>query len=300
MDILAYIKKLLPSFNKNKIIESCEMSLNSIREHTLPAYLAAQETFKGPKFKSVTAQEYAVVYGKNVGKANGTAIIGSIRERLENTLVILTYISANAKTIYSDVEANVALTYTKATFLRLIESAEFANTFARKFLNYLLILETVELDKSITLGDSIAPAEIEWLDSGFLDFCVCVSVLGQDLKQLEKQIAEMPEAGITELTERTFSTTIGSSKMDPFRQRQLSAKVNPFYYFGMITAERQAARYKAAKDELELLQLRRLNLERMYNNSPDAKLQKEIEYMENRVSSANYRVAKMEEEYLNA
>jgi hypothetical protein len=140
---------------------------------------------------------------------------------------------------------------------------------------------------------------VVWLENGFLDFCNCLKTLGLDIKKIEEQIKDMPDAGISELTERTFPATLGSSKIDPFQMRYLSAAVNPFYYFGMLRAENQAKCYKVAKEELELLQLRKLNLEKLYDKTQDAKLQKEIEYMENRVSGLNYDITKMQEEYLH-
>ena len=297
MSILTYLKGLLPSFRKNAIVESCEMTSTSLREHTLPAYLSAEALFKSGKFKNAIAQDFATVYFKNVGKAGALGMMGSIRERLDNALVILLYISTNAKTLYSDVETNISLTYVKLTCLRLVEAAEFSNTYARKLLNYVFILETAQADASVSVKDSLTPAEIAWLDKGFLDFCLCMNTLGSSVEVIKKHLAEMPDASITSLTEKTFPTTLGVDKIDPFQMRHLSASVNPFYYFGMMIAERQAKRYKAAKAELELLQLRCLNLDKLYNKNPDARLQKEIEYMENRVVGLSYDIVKMEEEY---
>lgn len=299
MSFLTYVKTLLPSFSKNKIVASCEMTQTSIREHTLPAYQAAETLLKGAKFKSEVVRDFAKIYARDVDKSAG-GMIGSIRTRLDNSLVILNYIALNAKNIFSEVEASIALTYTKATYMRLVESAEFANTYARKFLNYVYILETAEADENASVKDSLTPAEIDWVNKNFIDFCLCLNIVGNSIAQIEKQMKELPDASITELSEKTFPTTLGVGKIDPFQIRHLSAAVNPFYYFGMHRAESQAKRYKAAKEELELLQLRKLNLEQINAKKPDAKVQKEIQYMENRVAGLNYDVTKMEKEYLDA
>jgi hypothetical protein len=298
MNLLSYIKGLLPSFSKNAITESCQMSQASIREHTLPAYVSAEQLFKGQKFKSKQMQDFSAVFAKSAGKGSAN-MVSTIKDRLENTLLILNLVSQNAGTIYSEVEANIALTYVKLTYLRLVESAEFANTYARKFLNYAYVLETAQAEEHVSVQRALAPAEVLWLENGFLDFCACMKTLGMDTKAIELAVSGMPDAGITEMTERILPSTMGLSKVDPFQMRHLSAAVNPFYYFGMLSAERQAKRYKGAKEELELLQLRKLNLEKLHDKVQDAKLQKEIDYLENRVSSLNFEINKMQEEYLN-
>jgi hypothetical protein len=296
MKLLDYIKSLMPTFTKNAIIKSCELSSESIKTHTLPAYVSATELFKGVKFKSKEILALQKEYEGSVpaGK-NGKGIIGSITDGLENSLLILDALNHDSLVIYSDNEANISLTYLKTMVIKLIESIEFGNTYARRLLNYIYVMETkVENQDNDSM---LLPAEVKWLEDNFLDFCLCMKVMKYDIKVIRKNLSDLPDASITELTERTFVTTVGVGKMDPFQFRHLSAKANLFYFFGMMIASNQAAMYKAAKAELELLQLRKLNLQKQYEKSPDAKIEKEISYMQNRVSGLNYDIEKMEVAY---
>jgi hypothetical protein len=163
----------------------------------------------------------------------------------------------------------------------------------------LLVLETAEADKHVSLKDSMTPAEIEAVKSGLLDFCLTIEILSRDVKETQRLIKGVPDALITTLTEKTFPSTLGMGKIDPLRMNGLSARFNPFHFAGMFIAEYQANKYKASKTTLELVQLRKLNLEKIYDKTQDAGLQKEIEYMENRVSKLNYSIAQMEKEYMN-
>lgn len=299
MNILNFIKGLLPSFKKDKIVESCELIGNSIREHTLPAYVSAEDLFSGKKFKSEEARDFAAVYEKKVGIVRGAGMMGSIRTGLDNTLVLLQKISSDSNGLFSETETNLSLTYAKATCLRLIDAADFVNDYSRKLLNYIFVLETANADEHVSVKDSISAAEIKKLHEGFFDFCTCMKVLLRDVKDIETVIKNIPDAVVTAVTEKTLPSTIGRDKIDPFMLSNLSVKINPLYKIGMMVAEYQANKYKSAKAELELLQLRKLNLEKLYEKSPDARLQKEIEYMEDRVSSLNYKVAQMEKDYNN-
>jgi hypothetical protein len=297
MSLLNYITTLFPVFKRNNLIESCNLTQTSIREHTLPVYKSAEDLFSGQKFKSKILQSYSDTYSKDVEKVIGTEMLASISKGLENSLVILDYIGSSAKEIFSETEASATMTYSKIIHMRLIEASEFVNSYSRKFLNLVFILETSEADEHVTVKDSLAPAELKWLESNFNDFCYAMNIIKRPLVQIQKSLKELPDAAVTELTEKTFPSTLGVAKIDPFQMRHLSAAVNPFYYFGMLKAESQAAAYKAAKAELELLQLRKLNLEKLQANKPDAKVQKEIDYMQGRVSSMNYAITKMEHEY---
>ncbi len=129
---------------------------------------------------------------------------------------------------------------------------------------------------------------------------MCIEVMRRDPKDIAKALKGLPDSTITELTEKTLPAMLGEKAVDPFSLRHLSVQVNPFYFIGMLKAEYQANKYKGAKAELELLQLRKLNLEKLLAKSPDARLEKEIEYMANRVSGLNYDIDKMEKEYLHA
>ncbi len=295
MKFLDYIKTLMPVFSKSDITKSCELTQASLSQHTIPAYTTADSLWKGQKFKSKEAKDYVAYYERSVGISRNEGIIGSIHSALVNGLAILDALNDDTKVTYSEKEANVSMTYLKTTVVRLIESCEYANTYARRFLNYVYFLETsVENDED---NASLSPAEVKWIKDGFMDFCLCIKMMKLDVKVIRKHLDDLPNATITELTEKTFSTTIGEGKMDPFQLRHLSARANPFYLIGMWEAELQAEKYKSAKAELELLQLRKYNLEKQMSKEPDAKLEKEIAYMQNRVSGLIYNIGKMEEKY---
>ena len=64
----------------------------------------------------------------------------------------------------------------------------------------------------------------------------------------------------------------------------------------MAVAEWQAERYNQAVDELELVRLRRMRLEKQVTGQSDAALEKEIDYMERRIQGLEAKIAKMEKQ----
>lgn len=298
MSLLDYARSLLPSFTKNEITESVSLTSHALETTTIPAVLAAESYFSENPLSSKDALNLVAIFSKRVPAQPGASIVSTISQILQNSLSVLAWVGKESKNVYSNQETNVAITYTKATLLRLIEAAEFAGEYALKFVNQLYILETEQIDPLVKLKNQLAPAEVQWLEAHYLDFLLALSVLGRPVKDIEKAIKELPDADITEMTETMFPQTIGQKAMDPFALRNMSAAINPFYLFGMMRAEKQAALYKAKKAELELLQLRHLNLVKLKEKTPDASLQKQIDYMADRVSRLNYDVDKMKKEWL--
>lgn len=296
MRFLNYIATLLPSFTKHHVLESAAVTRTSLREHTLPAYEAAQTLWKGQKLRSEEALSLQKQYERQVATLSAQkTLFDSIAKALANGLVLMDHLSTVGKTLYADQEAQVSLTYTKATVLRLVQATEYANTYARRLLNYLYVFEAEKATGE--KQTSLSPAELKWITEGFEDFCLCIRILLLDVKIVEKHLTQLPDATVTDLTEKTFLSTLGEGKLDPFQLRHLSARVNPFYLLGMYFAKQDAERYKAAKEELELLQLRHLQLQKLQDKKPDAKLEKEIDHLQNRVSNLRFRIEKMEKEY---
>jgi hypothetical protein len=299
MNFLNYIKSLFPSFTKNAIMDSAVITAASIRDHTLPAYVTAVDLWKGQKFKSKEAQSLMGEIQKNLDKRLSKAPFEGIKEALTNGVIVIDYLGAYSKQIFSEHEANMGLTYAKATVVRSVQASEFANTYARRLLNYVYSVEAAELMKNQTEtgGSSMSPAEVLWVKGNVGDFCIAINALSLDVKDFEKHLKGLPDAVISDLSEKTFVSTIGEAKIDPMQLRHLSVSVNPFYLFGMMVAEYQASKYKSAQEEMQLLQLRQLQLQKMFEKNPDAKLEKEIEYIQDRVTTINFRIQKMEKDY---
>jgi hypothetical protein len=292
MNLFQYVSGLLPSFSKNAVLTSAEITKTSIREHTLPAYDTAVELWKGTKFKAKTVQVIESEIKKGVSPK---PLFEVVQKALSNGCLILEFAGDHSKKIFSNTEANVGLTYAKATLVRVVGASEFANTYARKLINYIYIEEAIQA--GVEQHVVMPPVEVKWLHDSVNDFCIALRALTRNVEDFKKHVNGLPDAVISELTEATFSTTIGEAKTDPFELRNLSVKVSPFYLVGMWMASYQANKYKAAQAELELLQLRQLQLQKTLERTQDAKLEKELEYLQDRVNGLNYSLQKMEKNY---
>lgn len=294
--LLDYVRRLVPSFKKNSVLSGIETTRHGLVENALPVYTTAMERFASSKISSKESKDWVTEFDKRVG---GGGPIGVTLGVLQNTVQILDHLSVEGKKVFSDVEANVGLSYEKATYIRLLEAAEFVSEYSLKWLNMITIFETANVDDHTSVKGNLTPLEMKYLTENYDDYLSALVVLSKTVKDIEKGVKGLPDAIITELTESTFPNTLGQGKIDPFNMRQFSAAVNPFYFFGLMVVEYQAKVYKRKKALKELLELRLLNLKRIQEKNPDAGLQKDIEITAERVGDLDDEIRRKEKEWFH-
>ena len=296
MKITNYLASLLPSFKKERVTEDCRLTRTEIKEFVLPAYEHAIPLLKSWKFKSAEMQSLIGTFDRMVKGSGGDNPIVTIHKGFKHILENLDHVEDMVEKTYNEEVAGGGFTYAKANLLQFVECVSFVSKFARKFLIYAYICETAEFEESNTkLAESLAKAEIEWINANFVSFCTAFSIATGDPSSVKRSLDDVPDIVVTSENAETLSSTIGEAKIDPFQMKLIPIWMNPIYHVGMMVAEWQASRYKATKEEAKLLQLRKLNLEKLSEGKPDAHVQKEIEYMENRIQGLNYKLAQMEE-----
>lgn len=294
MKISNYIQSLLPSFSKDRVLEDCRMTRTEIKEITLPMYDSATTLLKGYKFKSDTLKGDVITFNRLV-KGNGNDLIVGIQKGLKAALENLDEIEALCDKIYNEDVAGLGLTYMKANLLQFTECLSFVSRYSRKYLRWVYVVETAEnIEDEVDLTDSMMPAEIEWLRANFVNFCSALNVVSLPTTKVTKALNEIPDVVVTEENAKTLPATLGESKIDPFAMGLIPIALNPIYHIGLFVAEWQANRYKAAKEEKKLVELRYLNLKRVLDGKRDARIEKEIEVVERRLNDLNYKIAKME------
>jgi hypothetical protein len=305
MQLFNYLKGLFHRITRGQIQASCDAVTDNLQKHTIVGYTQASDLFKTRKLSSPEAKEMISQYTKTVGSLrNGDTLIDGIKTILENTVTLLTQISEKSQTVFSDVESTLGMTFQKAMYLRLISAATFVNDYAPRLLDYLYVVETAHLDpQGSPLENALTGAQREWITANYGNFCIVLSILKNDAAEVIKQVDELPDAVVSEHSEHSLAGASGKQRIDPFGFHGLalpmhvSVKWNPFYLVGQLIADFRTAQYKETKSQLELLQLRKLNLEKIHDKKPDARLQQEIEYLADRVATMQFELSEMENKH---
>lgn len=295
MEAFKYISSLLPSLKKHGILEDCDVTLNELRNTTLPSYKIANDLFKGWKFKSKAMQEASANFTSVVKNTGNKNMVCVINERLQNSVGNLETVEKIIAATFNSEIAGEGLTYAKANILQFVECTAFVSKFSRKFLSYVYICETAEYEDTDTkVAESLSPAEQDWLRTNFISFCTALNIVTNDNSDIKQMLHDIPEITVTSENNQTLKETIGINKIDPLQMGLIPIVLNPVYHIGMMYAEWQASRYKAAQEELKMLQLRHLYLARLNEGKNDAGIRKQIDVVERRVADLNYRINKME------
>lgn len=295
MNISKYLKSLLPSFGRAEVEEDIRITRAEIKEFTQPAYTQAAQMFRGWKFKSKVLEPQFDTFGRMVKQSSGHNPVETIAAAWPLVLENLESAEKLVTAHVGDTVAGAGLTYLKANLLQFVEACAFTSKFARKFLNYVYVCETSEYDEGgASVAESLAPAEIEWIKANFVTFCQAFNIVTGQPQKIRSQLENIPDIEVTEQNASHLAVTQGS-KVDPMHMGLIPVWMNPIYHVGMFVAEWQADRYKQAKEELKLVELRKLNLEKLAAGKPDAAVQKEIQYLESRVEGLAFKIQKMEQ-----
>ena len=301
MSILNYIASLLPTFKKDRVMEEAGITLEELESVCIPAYAEAVKASGVLKIKSKEVQEFTSIFMRIVNKPSKTGgLIGNINERLLIVRDNLKLIKDKMDSELQDTIVSEGMSVVKANILQALEGIYFISKFSTKLLNAIYVYETAERseNKEQFLKDNIIPIDIEYLKKRFPDFCFVLSSLSKPTKEIEKLLANVPDINIRSENFAAVGATLDREKVDAFALKDFVRGFagNPIFHIGMMVAEWQANRYKKASDTKKVLELRLLNLKELNSGHNDAKIEREIQYIQNRIDDIEYKMVKMEEE----
>lgn len=299
MQILKFFKSLLPSFEKSTLMEDLRIARDEIVSSTLPPYETAVAHFDSTAFADAEVKGF----DKELLKAVRTRIRGNsirvIYEALQLSQDHLTMLESLADDQFSEDIVKQGMSYLKANILQTIQCVAFVSRYSRTLLNWILVCEAYanKTPGARPPEKVLKRPELKYLNEHKQAFFHSLGIMLQSTKDLEKTLKAIPNMIIEEENFDVAKRTVGLTKLDPLEFNLLPMRVNIFYGVGMIVAEWQASRFKAAKEERKLLELRLLQLREEYRESPNAKLQENIEYNQERLDKVKYKLVKLEEKY---
>lgn len=294
-----FFKSLLPSFSRSTVLEDCRVTRGEFTETVQPAYRQAAELMRNAKFKSTEVLALAKQFSQLANRTQGNLIV-TIDKALPQVVTNLDEIGEQLTTNCDDEVTAAGMTYLRANLLQLLEAAAFTAKYARQLLIYVQIHESAPfIEKTDEQYDAVrehlVPADVTFIQQNFQSFVIAFNALSGSPEDLRKKLAEVPNVVMTDENTKTLPHTAGLTKVDPMKMGFISSWMNPIFHIRVAYEDWQFDRYKLAQAELQLLQMRNLNYQRLSGNQPpNAKLQKDIEYNERRIADLRAKIAKME------
>ncbi len=304
MKMIDFAASLFPGFAKNRVITDARNTHEELKEITAPAFEHAMKIFTRRKLISPALLRLQDGFDAQHPRPSENMIV-SIDKGMKEIIKNIKELEEVVQKTFNEEIAGAALSYRKANLLQLLEAYSFVSRYSRKLLNFAYVAETAAMEakadgqtvdmEAARIGEEVLPADVDWLkqNMGYFSqlFVVC-SGLGRH-KDVVKTIEDIPDVEIVGGNHETMASTMGMDKVDPFRMGFIPVWLNPFYHIGMAVTEWQVARYNAAEEELRMLQLRKLKLEKRLDGKSDAKVEQQLEYMRKRVNDLEYKLIKM-------
>ena len=140
------------------------------------------------------------------------------------------------------------------------------------------------------VNDSFSAGELGWLKAGRDAFINGINVIALPKKEIETKFKEIPNVLVNAESIETSQQLLGKDKTDPFQMRFIPLVLNPIYHVRIRVAEYQAAKYREAKEERGILELRIMLLKEQRSGRENAKIEKQIEYNEGRLQKLVYKL----------
>lgn len=298
MKIINFIKSLLPHIDKEDVMEDVDNTKSELVSGVIPSYQSAVIYFKATAIKSDNNQDIQKVFYRNYEiKARGkkSSVVEDVSTALANVKINLDYLSDQVENLFSRDIIKDGLTIRKAILLRGVEHMTFITRYSLDLLNLIYINEAKSVNAELTEGFSTSDRTVKLTEKNLFIFARLLYWYSQDLEKFKITLSRGKEAILNDETTQNVIALYNEEEVDPIASGLVSEfEGNPIYHIRLIIAEWQSDRYKSFKDKKKMLELRLLHLKSMETGS-DPKLEKEIEYIQDRITSIEYKMSKMEQ-----
>lgn len=304
LNISGFIKKLLPSLDKSELESDIEISLESIST-IIEVYSNLEQVLNVADLANKENKEVVKEFYKELTNHKPTGVKLSPKKNIaSDTLLLFKNAKINGDFLYkelsdalNDVIVSQALTAYKANILRSVGHFYFITKYSLDLANFIYTNEAEEgfkdkFNKEYKLNKKQKELIIKnvWIYSRLL------SVYGSDPDAFKKNIENLSEINIPKEEVDTVIDSFNSDKVDLFNNLPSGFIGSPIYSIRLIFATWEADRYKELLDKKKLLELRYLHLKLLKENGKsDINMEKEIEYLQKRITDIDYKLSKIEE-----
>jgi len=294
MNLLAYLKSLLPSFGRERILDDIARMRADLEESLLPILKSTAQHFHGGK-KLTTS------YARGVEAAVQAAVPGAKHKDLFD---ILHSIFNDTKGLLDALEKLVedgfgkdveqeAITYRRASVLKFLEVLSFEIDFTSDLTVRIIAAESHAVSKEDDLIDSeLTERDKKHFEKNYPTWLAGLKTIDTTPAALKSAVMQVPEVLLSEETDEGIRQQYGAGAIDPLKMNFISPSWNPIYHIRAWNAEQDVHRIQKAREERKLVELRLHDLKARESGGSTATIQHQIELVENRLKGIDYRIAK--------
>lgn len=298
MKIIDFVKKLLPHIDKADVLEDIEVTTTELTTGAIPCYQSATVYFKTADIKAANNKDIIKVFYRNyelTPRKRKDNIVADINDAFINIRANLDYLSEEIENLFTKDIIKDGLTLRKAVLLRTAEHISFITRYSIDILNLIYVNEAVAKKADLEEGFKGNDHFNKLTNKNLYVFARLLYTYNVKLDTFKQLMGRSIEITVNERTIDNIVAAYKEEEVDPLGSAVVQEfEYNPIYHIRLIIAEWQADRYKGFKDKKKMLELRLLHLRSLEQGS-DPKLEKEIEYIQDRVTTIEYKMSKMEQ-----
>lgn len=295
MDIKNYLKSLVPTLGKDKILDDQRVTLENLQNTVQPLYQQAAIASKTVTFTNAKVSRMSEVARERLKGARTDNVLVILERHLPNVIANVQWLNTQIEQLFTDEVATGSLSLKNANILQLMEYSSFLDRYMRKLVDFVFVheLDSTPMYKNYA-KDNLSKGQMEMIEKRYQYFIEVFDIFRQKPDDFQKRLNQIPEITLDVDNTTAALGIFDKAKTDPFRLNYIPVLSAPFYRIGMWLAEWQTMRYREAKDDLRKVQLRIKLLEQAQQNEPNPAIERELQYQQDRAEQLSYKIDKAE------
>lgn len=300
-----FLSRMVPSIKRDDINENIINIRNEIIENTLPVIVVCKSDIAETDLLLLKEDKYINTMAHSIIRhcpniKSKTDIFSLFLAICENTHTVLNELTNLTDLYFTETLDKDSISYPRLQILGIIENAMLISKYIRKYCRYMVALLTAK-KTGTDINKLMNKANIEFINEKFVDFLKACSVLDSYNKvNLKSKLVSIPDVNVTD--DGKEAKMFNERKLDPSGAVNgfLSARWNPFFWFGMKIVDFQHNRYTQAKEEATSLKLEIDYMNSIIgDNGGDAALEIQVKKAKERLDKVEYQIHKYEEKAMN-
>lgn len=298
MNIMKFVSKLLPSLERNDVVDDLSNTISSL-EKIKPAIGDAVTHFTASPMKSEENEYLRKEFYKNwtaKGSRKSNNFLEDILNSVDNIIDNAKYIQDSLQQDGSKYIVSESLTAKKAAVLAASGRMAFVARYVPDLLNVIYANEAIAANADLAKTLEVkAPTRI-FVNKNIGHLGVVITDYGMPRKEFEKLIGKIPDVFVSGSNADLVSQTYRPAEIDPFASSSLISRAldNPIFELRMVFAQWQVARHNNTKYKLEQLKLRLLHLQAVQEQKNSPAMEKEIQHLQDRIDKIDREIHETE------
>jgi len=301
MEILAFVKGLLPSLNTEDLSDDINNAIAIIDTATMPMLNKVTNQLKGVNAFSegnksiITFQQRVKMTTTN--SPRDTNILEDCEVSLRHYRKWLDWARKAVDGIKTQQVVATGISYNRANVVRVLALTQFMTRYISQVTIWVLREENaVRSGNMAAAGATMLKPEFNWMSDHFVDFTKGLDIGLQGNNQLIKDMDHLGEQTVMEDNYDVVRRSSGKEAVGFKGSDKLSVNLWPPYHVAMLIAEHRAKVYEKALADLSEAKLQLIALQELQSGgNADLMVERKIQRIQRDIETLNKKILTMEE-----